>query len=255
MNQLPHIQSTTAMFPGLPFIPALERISKEVKNRPELHMDWVQLCPQSFGCVTDDLLYTLKDTYPKTKFQLHSNVRIVHGKKPVHGSSSGAWVEMYLQEFSRLTQVTGCGIYSIHSGYEDEMLLEDMFENVRRMNTKYNMTIAIEGLYPERRRKALVSSWRQYHQLLDADIPYAIDLSHLNIVARAEGHSMYLVQELLSSHNCIEVHLSSNNGLWDSHLPLSKEGKEWWWDFLEYCHPQTTIFSEENLQKRKIGQI
>ena len=243
-----NIQTTTAMFPGLPFLPALEQISRETQKRPELHMDWVQLCPQSFGCVNDGLLVSLKEKYPNTKFQLHSNVRIIHGKEPVHGSSSGKWVDVYLQELIRLTKITGCGIYSIHSGYEDEMSLQDMFSNVRKMNSDCDITIAIEGLYPERNREALVRNWDQYQQLLDADIPYAIDLSHLNIVAKAEGHRFYLVQKLLASYNCKEVHLSSNHGRLDSHLPFTKEKHEWWWPLLEYCQAETRIFSEENLR-------
>ena len=246
------IQCTTAMFPGVPFIDAIERIEHMVHTRPELSMDWVQLCPQSFGVVNEGLIDELKHRYPNTVFQLHSNVRLECGKNPVHGSSHGAWVEQYLSTFARLTMHSGCGIYSLHTGYEDEMSLPEMFDNIRNWNERFGIIIAIEGLYPERKRKALVSTWAEYEQLLYAQVPYAIDLSHLNIVATAEKDlPLSLVHELLRSPHCREIHLSANNGRIDAHQPWSKNNQEWWWNLIDTKHAECIVFCEENLQRRK----
>ena len=110
------IQCTTAMFPGIPFSAAVDRIATKIAERPELAMDWIQLCPQSYGVVDKGLITDLKRQYPSTKFQLHSNVRLECGKTPVHGSSHGEWVHEYLDTFERLTLLSGCGIYSLHVG-------------------------------------------------------------------------------------------------------------------------------------------
>lgn len=246
------IQCTTAMFPGIPFSAAVERIAAKIAERPELAMDWIQLCPQSYGVVDEGLITDLKRHYPRTKFQLHSNVRLKCGKTPVHGSSHGEWVNEYLETFERLTLLSGCGIYSLHSGYADEMTLNDMFENVREWNRQYNIIIAVEGLYPERRRQALISTWTEYEQLLHADIPYAIDLSHLHIVATTERkRPLQLVRDLLRSQHCREIHLSANNGRVDAHQPWSESNSEWWWEVLDSRHDQCVVFCEENLQTRR----
>ena len=215
-------------------------------------MDWIQLCPQSYGVVNEGLIADLKRQYPNTKFQLHSNVRLECGKTPLHGSSNGEWVGEYLETFEGLTLLSGCGIYSLHSGYTDEMSLLDMFENIREWNRKYDIIIAVEGLYPDRRRQALVSTWAEYEQLLHANIPYAIDLSHLHIVATTERkRPIHLVRDLLRSPHCREIHLSANNGRVDAHQPWSESTNEWWWGVLDDRHDDCVVFSEENLQTRR----
>ena len=247
------IQCTTAMFPGQTFAQSLLSIANIVKERTELSMDWIQLCPQSFGVVDEGLIERLRQSHPHTQFQLHSNVRIDCGKRPVHGSSQGEWVHTYLQEFERLTLLSGCGIYSLHAGYKDECNLQKMFDNIRTWNEQYRIIIAVEGLYPERKRKALLSTWMEYEQLLNANIPYAIDLSHLNIVAHAENdRPIELIQTLLQSPHCREVHLSSNNGRIDSHRPWSRQRKEWWWPLLSYKHRDCVVFCEENLRSNPL---
>ena len=83
--------------------PPWSDLLRRLEERPELAMDWVQLCPQSYGVVDEGLITDLKRQYPSTKFQLHSNVRLECGKTPVHGSSHGEWVHECLDTFERLT--------------------------------------------------------------------------------------------------------------------------------------------------------
>ena len=132
------------------------------------------------------------------------------------------------------------------------MTLNDMFENVREWNRQHNIIIAVEGLYPEHRRQALISTWAEYEQLLHADIPYAIDLSHLHIVATTERkRPLQLVRDLLRSQHCREIHLSANNGRVDAHQPWSESNNEWWWEVIIACHDDCAVFCEENLQTRR----
>jgi hypothetical protein len=57
--------------------------------------------------------------------------------------------------------------------------------------------------------------------LLESGAHYALDLSHLHIVATASGYVEWgLLQELLASPKCLEVHLSGNDGSADQHNAL-----------------------------------
>lgn len=90
-----------------------------------------------------------------------------------------------------------------------------------------------------------MSSWAEYGQLLEANVFFAIDLSHLSILASASGdRSMALVQELVSSPRCIEVHVSDNDGRWDQHKVCDRP--TWWSSVLPSIHKNCVVFSEGN---------
>ena len=88
----------------------------------------------------------------------------------------------------------------------------------------FGIPVGVEGHYPTPNGKQhwLISTWQEYQQLLESGVNYALDLSHLNILAVQTNHVEWsLVHELLSSPHCLEIHLSDNHGYADQHLPLS----------------------------------
>ena len=130
----------------------------------------------------------------------------------------------------------------LHSGYADEMSLQKMFENVRQWNRHYDIIIAVEGLYPER-RQALISTWAEYEAILHANIPGAIDLSHLHIVATTERkRPLQIVRDLLRSQHCRE-YLSQQWSV-DAHQPWSESNSEWWWEVVDARHDECVVFCE-----------
>jgi len=79
--------------------------------------------------------------------------------------------------------------------------------------------------------------------LLEARIDSAIDLSHLNIIAKRERkHRPDLVRDLLASEHCIEVHLSNNDGRADSHRPLDPASPPWWMPLLKEIRGATVFY-------------
>ena len=241
------LQPTTAMFPGLMIHKAMEAIDELRKEYMQLGRQCVQICPQSYGVFTEDTARNLAQRYPDVAFQLHSNVRISLGKQPVHANSRGAWAEQYLKEYDQLSKVLGASVYSLHAGERKESSLEEMFDIVREWNSRYRTTIAVEGMYPDRRQRYLLSSWDEYARLLEANIPFAIDVSHLNIVAHIEGRrELELTAELLRHANCMEIHVSSNRGRADSHRPIPDIEREWWYPALLQKNRSAWIFAEEN---------
>ena len=65
-----------------------------------------------------------------------------------------------------------------------------MFDKARRCSDLFGCPVAIEGQYPaagDDPHKLLVSSWPEYRAVLDSGVPYALDLSHLNILAHRTG--------------------------------------------------------------------
>ena len=107
--------------------------------------------------------------------------------------------------------------------------------------------VGIEGMYPAKGNPYLCSSWTEYRQLFDSGVRYALDLSHLNIVVRAERRiDAELVKDMLASPNCIEIHVSGNDGSHDQHRAIV--GSEWWIGLLDQSHPGAVVFAEGNLR-------
>lgn len=106
--------------------------------------------------------------------------------------------------------------------------------------------MGIEGHYPLAGDPFLLSSWAEYAELLESKAYYALDMSHLNIVARQSKQiEKGLVAELLNCDRCLEIHVSGNNGERDSHRKLI--GRPWWWSLMEkHAYPEAVIFSESN---------
>lgn len=91
----------------------------------------------------------------------------------------------------------------------------------------------------------IMSTADEYRKVMDSGVHYCIDLSHLNIVRHHEGGlDESLVKDLLLSDYCIEVHISGNNGLSDSHNVIS--GNEWWTKILSLVKLKARLISEES---------
>lgn len=200
-----------------------------------------QVCPQNYGAgtITIEVLEKLRCAFPYTRFRLHANVRVLDcGCQYDLGTS---------RRFPEYTEALVAALrflqepYSIHAA-NNGTPLKRQYAEAAKLSDRAGVPVAIEGLYPARRANTL-STWQDYEGLLSADVFYALDLSHLNIVHQVEGPAPQgLVEALLMNPRCIEVHLSGNDGMSDRHLPCM--GDEWWTPHLEHIHPDAAVFYE-----------
>ena len=235
------------MFPGLRYEDGVAEAIALCALREELDAAHVQLCPQSWGAVDAGLAERLQDRHPHTAFRLHSNLRTRAGTQEVTAADddAGAWERLAV--FDELSACFGATVYSLHAGSRRQMALPEMFDNLRRMNDEFEVTVAVEGMYPHPRQAFLLDCWSDYEALLEAAVPFALDLSHLNIVAcREQRQDLDLTRALLASPHCLEVHLSANSGRADQHRPLDGTRSEWWWAGLDGLHDAAIVFAEEN---------
>lgn len=217
----------------------------EVPVIGKISLDHVQICPQNFcgGAMTMERLQNLQSTYPDTHFRFHANVRLMdkgcqYDLGTLHRHSE--YTEILTPFLTYLGQP-----YSIHAASNGSTLLLQV-SNLRRLSEKSGVPVALEGLYPGCRSNT-VSAWDDYAALLEHKVPYALDLSHLNIVRHTYGDAPDgLVEALMQDKHCIEVHTSGNDGLHDRHL--SCDGHEWWLDLLHLVHKDAVLFYEGRIQ-------
>lgn len=112
------------------------------------------------------------------------------------------------------------------------------------MEDVMGVPVGVEGMYPAPGDRYLISTWHEYRVLLESGVKYALDLSHINILAERSGtREETLLQELLSSPSCIEIHVSGNDGQRDSHCQLASQ--PWWYQaLLTHRNPDAVIFTE-----------
>jgi len=244
------VNAATACFPGYTPEDALEALAAGVVEplMGRLSVARVQLCPQNHGVLTEDRLERLCLAYPDTQFRLHANVRTVRGQPRWTAADVGPASTAYFQEVGRLSQLIGAEAYTLHAGHRASASLEQLEKNRRTLEDLMGIPVGIEGMYPVRRSTWLIDSWAEYRWLLEAGARFAVDLSHLKIVATHERQvDEGLVAALLASPNCLEVHVSDNDGRRDTHhVP----GKPVWWMPLLVAAVQENrnlvIFSEGN---------
>lgn len=244
-------QAATACLPGKKHYDAVAAIHGGIEE-PMLgrlgHAD-IQLCPQHPTRIDDALVDKLLSDFPETRFRLHASVRLRGEFEHIDeknrriipdAANVGNW--RWFQEAARLSRKLGAPAYTVHAGRRENASLEVMADNVRRMVDLFGCRVGVEGLYPER-DTWLIQDWEEYAWLLGSGLDYALDLSHLNIVARKTGTwEEGLVKEMLSSDHCIEVHLSNNDGLNDRHMKL--EDAPHWWNWMDSIHADAVVFSE-----------
>ena len=243
----PKVHVTTAMFSGHRFADALEMARRGVsESYGAASLDHVQLCPQSHGILDTEQAEQLVASHPGTRFRPHANVRVGRDFHKFDASSPWSLSRPYFEQLSKVNKVLGGQPYSLHGGRRGSADLETMADNVRRVQDAMGATVAVEGLYPSPGNEWLLGTWREYEWLLRSGLNIALDLSHLNILVEYSGERHDdLVRELLGSPRTCEVHLSSNHGDRDQHLPV--DGREWWWPLLAHTNPDAVFFSEGQL--------
>ena len=213
-----------------------------------ISLEQVQLCPQHAGMLNDEIADRLADLHKKTQFRLHASVKVsgIHRHAIVYASNAHLHQEQ-IKTTARLSRRLNATGYSIHAGVRSQSDLNTAFDAVKRMSDQFQCRVGIEGLYPPSARENhwLLSTWAEYQKMLYSGIDYALDLSHLNIVGKREKFiDIEFTKELLQSPQCMEIHISDNNGRADSHKPLTIGNEPWWWDVLVKSEAKAPIFYE-----------
>lgn len=208
----------------------------------ELSLDHVQVCPQNTGVLTPVYLEVLRDAYPQTQFRPHANVRVEHLRQvndlDTFDPSSSWW-----KALKQACEILKAPAYSAHAGLRANCSFSQVLDNARRCEDFLGIPVGIEGHYPTPRGIYLLDSWDEYRKLYISGVNYALDLSHLQILAHQTGErGTALINAMLYSKHCIEIHVSENDGRRDGHALIAQE--PWWWKSLRYAHPNAIIFSE-----------
>ncbi|WP_247394808.1 hypothetical protein [Ralstonia pseudosolanacearum] len=241
-----------ACWPGLRHENALALLAQPLIEPlfGQLSTEHVQLVPQSFGVLTNALVDSIRAAFPAVRFRLHANVRVLPKHRLADLANYGAHADWF-QLASRVSQRLRAPAYSAHAGHRADASLTAMLDNARRCADLFQCPVAVEGQYPTSGDSLLVSTWHEYRVLFESGVPYALDLSHLNIVARhARSREHGLVRDMLACERCIEVHVSDNDGLGDWHQVC--EEPPWWMEHLQCVHPGAVIFSEGNHHRTRI---
>lgn len=240
-----------AAFPGLRHEKAIEYAHGKTHEEPlfgRLSTEHIQLVPQNHGLISEELCKVLVAGYPETRFRLHANVRVLP-EFVVADLSGFETHRVWFNQAAKLSRTLGAGGYTAHAGARREATMEQMLESTRRAADLFGCPVGVEGHYPTKTDAYLVSSWAEYQQVFESGVPYAIDLSHLNIVACASGvQERTLVAEMLACERCIEVHVSDNDGSGDQHRVC--ESEPWWADLLVHINQTAVVFSEGNHRRR-----
>lgn len=237
-------------------LPHEEAVRLALSNPPvdpllgQLHTRHLQLCPQNQGQLTAELALQLKQDYPDIQFRLHANIQL---------QPQPRWVDLcdwpdtqaWFKQAAFISGLLGTSVYTTHAGRRCKASVEQVLRYVREAEQVLGIAIGVEGHYPSRDDRWLISNWTDYQALLESGVHYALDLSHLHILACQTGHVEYgLVSEMLNSPRCLEVHLSGNDGSGDQHQPLDRENPPWWWMLLlTSVHHDAVIFAEGRHQQ------
>lgn len=240
--------SLGSAFPGKSVEDAL-RLASEIPEVPvlgDIGLSHVQICPQNYkgGAMNLDRLQALQAAYPGTQFRFHANVRILEtGCQYDLGTADKLpeYTEKLVESLAYLGQP-----YSLHAA-ENGRPLGLQVKTAKQLAAQAGIPVAIEGLYPGHRNNTL-ATWGDWERLLDMDVPYALDFSHMNIILKQSGGPVpvKLMEDLLASPNCLEIHFSGNNGDRDSHGICHED--EWWLAFRPLIQGKTVCFYEGRTQ-------
>lgn len=265
MSLLPVVNISLACLPALRHDVAVQRAIDPLTGQcllseglwGKLSANHVQLVPQCFGTVDEALCEWLLSMYAGNQFRLHANVNVTGSLKVVEISEfhlQPKWVNRAGEISKRLRAPA----YSAHSGRRAFADMNLMLDNARRAADAFGAPVAVEGQYPSSDDRYLVSSWDEYRTLFESGVPYALDLSHLNILATSTGRRKDgLVAEMLSCERCIEVHVSDNDGTGDWHqMTQEANASIWWLELLRHIHRDAVVFTEGNqIHQRLPAQI
>jgi hypothetical protein len=174
----------------------------------------------------------LRRNHPEIEWRLHANVQI-DGQARIVDLCDWRDELYWFAQVARLSNVLAAPAYTAHAGRRGQASLTDVLRYTLEAEQLFGIPVGIEGHYPTKHDIWLLSTWAEYRQLLESGAHYALDLSHLHIVATASGYVEWnLLRELLASPQCIEVHLSGNDGSADQHHALDVDAVPWWWSLM-----------------------
>lgn len=231
-GRLTHKQAIAMALASPPADPLLGRLSTTR----------LQLCPQSRGRLDMDAATALRQTHPEVEWRLHANV---HVEAIMRFVDLCDWPQEqgWFAEAARVSAALGAPAYTAHAGKRGNATVQDVLSYVRDVEQLFGIPVGVEGHYPTQGNRWLFSSWEEYRLLLESGVRYALDLSHLHILACCSGQVEWtLVKEMLASPQCLELHVSGNDGSADQHQPLQEP--PWWWSLLPYLHKDAVVFSE-----------
>lgn len=254
--------ATTAQFPGATIPFALDKITAGVSEGAwgNLSRAHIQLCPQNPTHLSEKMVEQLCAIYPLSQLRLHANARVLDQHVLWDVSTFTSETRHYYRALADRMLRLNTKVFSIHSGYLRNCASDEFWERLNRLRddvdhyTQGAVRVAVEGLYPCANRPQHIGSWNEYEKLLKDQIPFALDLSHLKIVAHYEktwNHT--LVMEMMSSPLCVEIHVSDNDGRSDRHSPV--QSHPLWWEQLHSASlpSECVVFSEGNLVPKKIS--
>lgn len=229
----------------IPLEVAIQRAIFEPNVDPvlgKIGSDKLQICPQNRSRLTEDVCTAIVEKYPKVEFRLHANVRVQEHPRIVDIADLKIEKDWFLQA-ARLSKALNAKAYTAHAGKRASASLSQVFEYTKEIEQMFGIPVGVEGHYPTDRGVWLLDSWEEYKEMLESEVKYALDLSHLNILYHQSGRlEESLVKELLSSDMCIEIHVSDNDGISDRHLPIKEE--PWWFPLLPFSNESADIFYE-----------
>lgn len=202
----------------------------------------LQLCPQNRGQLDIGMAEQLRTQYPAIEWRLHANVRI-WDRACIVDLCDWPIAKDWFRDLAKVSAAFNAPVYTAHAGKREGSSVAAVIRHVQEVEQLLGIPVGIEGHYPTKRDTWLFSSWEEYRLMLDAGVHYALDLSHLHIVATHSGRiESGLVREMLASPQCLEVHVSGNDGHGDQHRAL--EETPWWLPLLAEVHTDAVIFSE-----------
>lgn len=212
----------------------------------------IQLCPQNGARTRQPLdvaqVERLLIRFPLRRFRLHGNHRLSRLPAVFYDASTvdRHWAFCF-KPLSALHRTLGADLYSLHAGRVACSSRLELVKGVCRLERLFNCSVAVEGMYPSSRDRFHVDCAEGYRWLLESGLAMAIDLSHLHIVhTQTGGFDKGLLEALLQSERCLEVHLSHNDGRRDLHMPLPSV-PPWWWASLreaKAARPNLVVFCE-----------
>lgn len=244
------IMAASALAPGMSHLRSMEAIAAGVADPVlgPISIDEVQLCPQHAGKLSEEVVDALMEAHPNTSFRVHATPRV--SGEHHHRIVDAANVHDHPEQIGRTAQLSrrmNAPAYSLHAGLRADATLDKAIDNVRRLEDLFQCPVGIEGLYPSMggNNKWLMATWDEHEAVLKSGVRFALDLSHLLIVARRERDNRPdLVEAMVSSPQCIEVHLSDNEARLDSHKPLTVGKPVWWLPHLTQINSEATVFYE-----------
>ncbi len=236
-GRVTHEQAVQSVFTHTPVDPWFGQLSTA-------HL---QLCPQNRGQLTVETAQALHEDFSNVQWRLHANVHVTDRMQFVD-LCDWPMQKAWFAQAAKVSAALHAPAYTAHAGKRSTASINDVLNHTKAIEQLFGIPVGIEGHYPTPNNTWLFSDWAEYRQLLASGVHYAVDLSHLHIVAtHTRCIEWALVQELLANPCCLEVHVSGNDGSADQHAPLTEQ--PWWWSLLSYIHPNAVVFSESRLPR------